>query len=64
MRVQAFSPLAKTLAQAEFTSAEHVKSSPGPRTAQAVRDLGAPSVVTQAQLDELNIVCTKHEDEA
>ena len=56
MRVQAFSPTAKTLAQAEFTSAEHIKSSPGPRTAWAVRDLGAPSFVTDAQLGELNIV--------
>ena len=63
MRVQAFSPVAKTLAQAEFTSAEQVKSSLGPRTAQAVRDLGTPSFVTDAQLNELNIVCTKKEDE-
>ncbi|HIZ93543.1 hypothetical protein [Flavonifractor plautii] len=55
--------MAKTLAQAEFTSAEQVKSSLGPRTAQAVRDLGAPSFVTDAQLNELNIVCTKKEDE-
>ena len=62
MRVQAFSPTAKTLAQAEFTSAEHIKSSPGPRTAWAVRDLGAPSFVTDAQLGELNIVCTKLEE--
>ncbi|HJB81025.1 hypothetical protein [uncultured Flavonifractor sp.] len=55
--------MAKTLAQAEFTSAEQVKSSLGPRTTQAVRDLGAPSFVTDAQLNELNIVCTKKEDE-
>ncbi len=25
--------------------------------------MGAPSFVTDAQLNELNIVCTKHEDE-
>ena len=62
MRVQAFPPTAKTLAQADFPPPEHIKSSPGPRTAWAVRDLGAPSFVTDAQLGKLNIVCTKLEE--
>ena len=34
-----------------------------PRRLRPPGEAGAPSFVTQAQLDELNIVCTKKEDE-
>ena len=53
-RVQAFWPLAKTLAQGEFTSPEHFKSSGSPQNNFCGAD--------DKQLDDLSLAVTRREE--
>ena len=52
----------KTLAEAEFISAEHFDLSGLPKRRRPFWET-RPSEVTQKQLDELHIAVTAHEDE-
>ena len=50
------------MAQAEFTSAEHLNLSGLPKRPRPFWEVDAPSEVTQAQLDELHIALVKPEE--
>ena len=52
----------RRIAQAEFTSAEHLNLSGLPKRPRPFWEVDAPSEVTQAQLDELHIALVKPEE--